>query len=254
MKIGILCGHLIKDLFDESETIEVETSFGSVQLQSGLIHDHQVFFLNRHGPDSTIPPHKISYKANIQAFASAKVDAVLSVGTVGSMNEQIRPGDLVIPHDFFDATHSRSVTFFDDARVHVDMTDPFCPYLRKELIASCENNTGRVFHTQGVYVSTPGPRLETAAEIRFYKSIGDIVGMTLVPEVVLAREKGLCFSSLCLVCNMAAGMQQSLTVTEIKEVYARQEPVLAGIIKNTIGNLSVNKQCSCHSRIEDALL
>ena len=254
MKIGILCGHNIKDLFDESEEIKVDTSYGSVHLLSGLIADHEVFFANRYGKKANLPPHKVNYKANIEAFHAAHVDCIISVGTVGSMNKEIVPGDFVIPHDFFDATKSRPVSFFDDKRVHVDMTEPFCTNLRDQIITVCENNNDINIHKNGVYVTTEGPRLESASEIRFYSDIGEIVGMTLVPEVVLAREKGMCFVSLCLVCNMAAGMQDSLSVDEIRQIFSKKEQVLSEILKEFIRNFSSDSVCSCEQKQKDALL
>ena len=254
MKIGILCGHNINDLFEKGEKISVDTTYGSVQLLTSRIADQDVFFLNRHGNQSNLPPHKVNYKANIEALHVAHVDCVISIGTVGSMNKSISPGDFVVPHDFFNATTSRSVSFFDDTRVHVDMTDPFCPTLRKKLIEVCKENKDVTLHPNGVYVTTEGPRLETVSEIRFYSTIGEIVGMTLVPEVVLAREKGLCFASLCIVCNMAAGMQKSLAVDEIKKIFEEKESYLAQILKKTITNLTKESDCECKQKQRDALL
>lgn len=254
MKIGILCGHQINDLFRDSEEIAVTTSFGNVIFESGRIEGHQVFFVNRHGKKSNLPPHNVNYKANIEALHSAHVDCVISVGTVGSMNKNMLPGDFVVPHDFFDATKSRSLSFFDDKRVHVDMTDPFCPTLRDKLISACEQNKELTVHRNGVYVTTEGPRLETVSEIKFFASVGELVGMTLVPEVVLAREKGLCFASLCVVCNMAAGLQKNLPVDEIKKVYAEKESYLSKVLKETIAHLIPEFDCDCENKLEDALL
>ncbi len=254
MRIGILCGHQINGLFEQSEKITVDTMYGTVHMLSGLIGDHQVFFVNRHGINANIPPHKVNFKANIQAFDSSHVDCLFSIGTVGSMNKDIVAGDFVVPHDFFDATRSRSVSFFDDKRVHVDMTDPFCPTLRKQLIDTSKHSKDITIHPNGVYVTTEGPRLETASEIRFFATLGELVGMTLVPEVVLAREKGLCFASLCIVCNMAAGLQTSLPVDEIKKIYEEKESYLTSILKQMIKTLIIKKYCSCKKKQRDALL
>jgi len=190
MKIGIICGHQINGLFPKSEKISVDTVFGSVQLIHGQLSNHQCFFLNRHGENSNLPPHNVQYKANIQALAATQVDCVLSVGTVGSMNTDIVPGDFVIPHDFFDATKARSLSFFDEKRVHVDMTEPFCPELRKKLFETCEKHDGIRVHRNGIYVTTEGPRLETVSEIRFFATIGEIVGMTKAVRCCIV----LCFS------------------------------------------------------------
>ena len=172
MKIGILSGHDMKDLFEKSEEIKVDTVYGSVQFVTGVIGDHQVFFVNRHGIKANIPPHKVNYRANMDAFHAAHVDCIVSIGTVGSMNKQIMPGDFVIPHDFFDATKSRSLSFFDDSRVHVDMTDPFCPYLRAALIQSCENNKEVTVHKNGVQDTGPYGHITYAFHIRFPVGMG----------------------------------------------------------------------------------
>jgi 5'-methylthioadenosine phosphorylase len=254
MRIGILCGHPIKNLFENGEDVTVDTPYGSVFMSVGAVGSHELFSINRHGKEANIPPQRISYRANIQALSSSNVECVISIGTVGSMNINISPGDFVVPHDFFDMTCCRDKTFFETKRVHVDMTDPFCPTLRKHLISACERNDLTTVHKQGIYIATQGPRLESATEVRFFASIGDIVGMTLIPEVVLAREKGLCFASLCVVCNMAAGIQKNLPVDEIKKIYVDQEPFIAETIRHTLGVLSTKKVCECGKKIGKAFL
>ena len=254
MKIGVLCGHLMPYLIKNPEKIRVDTAYGEIMVYASTLGGHDVLFIQRHGEQSSLPPHKINYLGNIQAFSSSHVDAILSISTVGSMNKAMQLGDIVIPHDFFDATVSRPQTFFDDRRVHVDMTDPFCSSLRESLLQSCEKIKDIRFHTKGVYLVTEGPRLETAAEIKFYSSVADIVGMTVVPEVVLSREKGMCFASLCLVCNMATGLQHRLTGDEIAAVYTKKEPVLAQIARLTIEAFDEKQTCHCPVDVSKATL
>jgi 5'-methylthioadenosine phosphorylase len=254
MKIGILCGHQMPDLMKKPEKIKVSTAYGDIILYASKLGGHDLFFIHRHGEESNLPPHRVNHRGNIQAFASSHVSCILSVGTVGSMKKAIRPGDLVIPHDFIDATKSRSQTFFDDRRVHVDMTEPFCSSLREALMKSCEKTKDASFHRKGVYLVTEGPRLETAAEIKLYATAADIVGMTMVPEVVLAREKGMCFASLCLVCNMAAGLQDRLTADEIASVYQKKAPVISKVLQLTIGSLDETQPCNCPADISKATL
>ena len=254
MKIGILCGHPIKGLFDSQDEVVVDTVFDSVFMLLGKIGDHDVSFINRHGKEGTLPPHMVNYRANIQALAASHVDCVISVGTVGSMNKDIGVGDFVVPDDFFDASRTRPCTFFDDQRIHVDMTDPFCPLLRARLFERCERIKDIRVHNKGVYLTTEGPRLESVAEIRFYSSIGDIVGMTLAPEVVLARERGMCFASVCVVCNMAAGLQEKLPVDDIRRIYKEKEAYLSDVIQGTVKMISKDTDCSCQKKIKDAML
>jgi 5'-methylthioadenosine phosphorylase len=254
MKIGILCGHHMPDLIKNPEKIRVDTPYGEVIMYASTLGSHELFFIQRHGEESNLPPHRINHRGNIQAFASSHVSSVFSIGTVGSMKKTIQPGDLVIPHDFIDATKSRTQTFFDDRRVHVDMTEPFCSSLRDTLEKSCEKIPDVTFHENGVYLATEGPRLETAAEIKLYSMVADIVGMTMVPEVVLAREKGMCFASLCLVCNMAAGLQNRLTADEIASMYKKKEPVISKIVRLTIQSLDEKQPCHCPVDVSKATL
>ena len=254
MRIGILCGHHMPDLMRNPEKITVYTPYGDVVLRTSTIGGHDIFFVQRHGEQSNLPPHRVNHLGNIHALAVSHVSNIFSIGTVGSMKNTIHPGDLVIPHDFIDATKSRPITFYDDQRVHVDMTEPFCPSLRELLFKNCQKLNEVTVHGKGVYLVTEGPRLETAAEIQLYSMVADIVGMTVAPEVILAREKGMCFVSLCLVCNMAAGLQQRLPVEEIAAIYKKKEPLIAQILKSTIQSLDEKQSCQCPGDISKATL
>ena len=254
MNIGILCGHHMPDLMKNPEKITVYTPYGDVVLHTSRIGDHEVFFIQRHGEAANLPPHRVNHLGNIHALAVSHVSNIFSVGTVGSMKNTIHPGDLVIPHDFIDATKSRPITFYDDQRVHVDMTEPFCPPLRNLLLKHSQKHKGVTVHDKGVYLVTEGPRLETAAEIQLYSLVADVVGMTVSPEVVLAREKGMCFVSLCLVCNMAAGLQQRLPADEIASLYKKKEPLIAQILKSTIQSLDEKQPCQCPGDVSKATL
>lgn len=254
MKIGILCGHQMPDLMKNPERIKVDTAYGEVIMYISTRGDHEVFFIQRHGEQANLPPHRVNHRGNIQAFASSHIRCVISVGTVGSMKNAIRPGDLVIPHDFIDVTKSRPMTFFEDKRVHVDMSEPFCPSLRELLLNRCRSNKEITVHDKSVYLVTEGPRLETAAEIKLYSMVADVVGMTMGPEAVLAREKGMCFASVCLVCNMAAGLQRKLPAGEIALVYKKKEASISRILSETIQALDEKQPCDCSDDVTKAAL
>jgi len=254
MKIGIICGHQMPDLLKNPEKIRVDTPYGEIIMYASTLGAHEVYFILRHGEQSNLPPHRVNHRGNIQAFASSHVSSIFSIGTVGSMKKNIHPGDLVIPHDFIDATKSRVQTFFDDRRVHVDMTEPFCSSLRDVLKKICEKTPDVTCHETGVYLVTEGPRLETAAEIKLFSRVADVVGMTMVPEVILAREKGICFASLCIVCNMAAGLQHRLTADEIASVYRKKEPLISTIVRLAIRSLDENFSCQCPTDVSKAAL
>jgi 5'-methylthioadenosine phosphorylase len=254
MKIGIISGYYINELINDSEKIMVETSFGDILIHFSKMKQNEIFLINRHGKNSNIPPHKINYRGNIQAFSLCHVECILSLGSVGSMKKNIKTGDFVVPHDFIDFTKSRQQSFFDDKRVHVDMTNPFCTSLRKLLIKSCLKMTDIDLHQKGTYLTTEGPRLETVSEINFFSKFADIVGMTLVPEVILAREKGICYTSLSVVTNMAAGLQISLTSDEILKIYNEKNSIISKIFRSTFSLIKKRKDCDCKKSLLGALL
>jgi len=254
MKIGIISGYRIPYLNKNPEKLMVETTFGDVQILFTNYGEHEIFFINRHGKNLNIPPNKINYCANIQALAASHVDNIISIGTVGSMNKNIQPGDFVIPHDFIDFTKFRPLTFFENRRIHVDMTNPFCPSLRRLFIKSCKKLCDIAIHEKGVYLTTEGPRLETASEIKMFLNFADIVGMTLVPEIVLAREKGICYASICIVCNMATGLQNKLNANEILEIYTEKEPIILKILHSTIESIDNKQDCDCKHDLFKATL
>jgi len=253
MKIGLISGYRIENFYNNSEKLTIETSYGEVPIEITERNNNKIFFINRHGADGKIPSHMINYRANIEAFSSCHVNHILSISTVGSMKKKIQKGDIVLPHDFIDLTKSRPLTFYDESRVHVDFTNPFCPYLRKSLEKYCSVEDID-FHKMGVYLTTEGPRLETVSEINLFSKFADIVGMTLVPEITLAHEKGICFATICLVCNMAAGLQNNLQAKEIFNYFKEKESRIANIIGSTIDSIENKYKCHCKEYISRAIL
>jgi 5'-methylthioadenosine phosphorylase len=254
MKIGLLSGHFIDKILNDSSDLILETVYGDIDVKASSLDDHEIFFINRHGKKADLPPHKINYRGNIQALSDCNVDYIVSLGTVGSLNEKINVGDIVIPNDFIDVTKTRVYSFFDNSRVHVDMSDSFCPSIRSVVNKILDNFTNLKYHMGGVYFVTEGPRLETKSEIRMFSSFADIVGMTLSPEVILAREKGICFVSICIVCNMAAGLQSSLMADEIKKVFNDKKLILSDVFFQIIKNVNSINNCKCKSFVSKASL
>ncbi|HSD38592.1 MAG TPA: S-methyl-5'-thioinosine phosphorylase [Rhodocyclaceae bacterium] len=191
----------------------VRTPYGepSGALLFGRISGQDVVFLARHGYGHTIPPHKVNYRANMWALKNAGVDGVISVASVGGIRADMLPGALVAPDQIIDYTHGRDATYFDgDTKVvHVDFTEPYSQVLRQRLLAAAK----AVDHAMidgAVYAATQGPRLESAAEInRLERDGADIVGMTGMPEAVLARELELPYAAIGVVANYAAGRGDS---------------------------------------------
>jgi 5'-deoxy-5'-methylthioadenosine phosphorylase len=191
----------------------VRTPYGdpSGPLLFGQVADRDAVFLARHGHGHTVPPHRVNYRANLWALRQRGATAVLAVASVGSIGG-VQPGDLVLPHQLIDYTSGRAQTFFDGGDqqvVHVDFTMPYSSQLRETILLAAAASGVDVIDG-GVYGATSGPRLETAAEIdRMARDGATLVGMTGMPEAVLARELELPYVSLCVVVNHAAGRGDS---------------------------------------------
>ena len=201
----------------------VQTPYGEPSgiLVRGNYGGHEVLFLPRHGPGHTIPPHRVNYRANIWALKEVGVTNVIAVNAVGGIRLDMEPCSLVIPDQIIDYTWGRTNTYFEDSLnqvVHVDFTEPYCASLRLQLVDAAAQ-AGLEVLDGGTYGATQGPRLETTAEIdRLERDGCDIVGMTGMPEAVLARESGLCYASVALVVNRAAGRGDGeITMTEIEQ-------------------------------------
>ncbi len=192
----------------------VRTPYGepSGPLTLGSMGGQQVVFLARHGYGHNIAPHEVNYRANLWALRAAKVDAVISVASVGGIRRELGPGAIVIPHQIVDYTWGRAATFFEGAGTqvtHVDFTHPYSANLRARLLAAARA-AGEAAVDGAVYAATQGPRLETAAEInRLERDGADLVGMTGMPEAALARELGLDYAAIAVVANYAAGRGES---------------------------------------------
>ena len=199
---------------DVSHREVLRTPYGepSGAVTFGQICGRPVAFLARHGYGHTIPPHEVNYRANIWALAQRGALAIISVASVGSIRADLKPGDIVIPHQIIDYTWGRKSTFHEGpgcTLTHIDFTEPYDRALRERLIAAA-TATGIPVSLGAVYAATQGPRLETAAEINRYERDGvDVVGMTGMPEAALAREIGVPYAAISVVSNYAAGRADS---------------------------------------------
>lgn len=199
-----------------------------------------------------MPPHRVNYRANIAALQKLGVTQVLATGAVGTLTTRCRPGSLVMVDGFIDFTKARAGTFFDGEGevVHVDMSDPYCGRLRKALAATAET-LGIELYPTGTYVCTEGPRFETPAEIRFFQAIGGtVVGMTSVPEVVLAKEAQMCYATVCMVTNWAAGLTpRPLTHEEVVAEMRRNVDRLRQLFFATLEGLTPDRGCRCQHSV-----
>ena len=241
--LGILGGSGLTqfdDLLDVSKEV-IRTPYGnpSAELVSGKLHGRKVVFLARHGSGHTIPPHEINYRANIWALRSKGVSTILSVATVGGIAPRHTPGALVVPHQIIDYTWGRKQTFFGDGEPvsHFDFTEPYSDEVRMAIIASAQACEEAVF-PQGVYAVTQGPRLETAAEIdRMERDGADMVGMTAMPEAVLARELGIAYGSIAVVANHAAGRGASRNRIDLDAINATHGAAMVRV-RRLIGKIA----------------
>ncbi len=252
--IGIIGGtgsSLLLENYPITDKKDVKTEYGNAPTISILeIDNKQVAYIPRHSKNHSTPPHMINHRANIEALNMIGVDQVLATNSVGSLDTNITPGSLLIADNFIDFTHSKASTFYDDKVVHIDCTEPYCANLRKILIDSAD------VHPYGIYIATQGPRFETAAEIQFYKLIGGkVVGMTGVPEVVLARERQMCYSSICTVTNYAASISsRKLTIREVVDAVHECEESLVELISTTVGKIPLERDCDCQNILKDAII
>ena len=249
--IGIIGGSGVYELTHKADSCTkklVKTDYGDVEVSILEIFSKKVAFIPRHAQGHSIPPHKINFRANIDALRNVGVTQIIATNSVGSMNEEMPPGSFVIPDDFLDFSQNRPNTFYEDNVVHIDMTEPYCPHLRDVL-----DNSGDVI-LGGTYVCTEGPRFETPAEIKMFKMLGgDLVGMTGLPEVALAREREICYNSICIVSNYASGISENpLTIDEVFEIVKERENDLFELIYNFIRNVDDLKDCSCHHALDGA--
>ncbi|MCB1559582.1 MAG: S-methyl-5'-thioinosine phosphorylase [Xanthomonadales bacterium] len=200
---------------ESPEALSLETRYGapSGPLRVGMLGGRRVAFLARHGESHSVAPHRINYRANVQALADAGVRCIVAVNAVGGITEAMGPRVLALPDQLIDYTHGRIASFCDEEGaevVHVDFGEPYDASLRRKLLDAAL--TAEVALVDGgVYGCTQGPRLETSAEIERMRRDGcDLVGMTGMPEAALAREAGIPYASLCIVANWAAGCDPAI--------------------------------------------
>ncbi len=263
-------------LIDE---IEIETPWGKPS-DKYIITEYKgkkIVFLPRHGRGHLYPPHLINYRANIWGFRKLGIDKILSISAVGGINPVLNPGDFVISSQFLDFTKTRPFTFFEGVNtkidindksddlvniymknknvVHIDVSDPFCPVLRNSLENSL-SKLGFRYHKNATYAATEGPRLETVAEIKALSLLGaDIVGMTLVPEVVLAKEINMHFASVSIITNLAAGIKgEKLTSEEVIEMMEKKNEEIKKLILDFVENLPEEYNCECPYSLEGAAI
>jgi 5'-methylthioinosine phosphorylase len=218
-RLGLIGGTGLDHWGDALKTHKLDAAYGepSAEFAEYQIGLPQVFFLPRHGPEHTIPPHAVNYQANIDGFRQLEVEGILAVNAVGGISGRNAPGTLSVPDQLIDYTWGRAASFSmsaDDHLQHIEFAWPFEGSLRLALIRAA-NDAGIDVNMDGCIGITQGPRLETAAEIQRHKDDGcDMIGMTTMPEAALAREVGIQYTSLCVNANWAAGLDNEPVTME----------------------------------------
>jgi len=248
--VGIIGGSGFYEFLDSADEVSVETPFGmpSASLTIGEVAGRRVAFLPRHGRDHQFPPHRIPFRANLWALRSVGVRQVLAPSAVGSLTVSYGPGTLVVPDQIVDRTRGRSQSFYDEgAAVHVQFADPYCPVGREHAVRAARQ-TGWVPASSGTLVVIDGPRFSTRAESRWYAAQGwTLIGMTACPEAALARELALCYTTIALVTDTDAGVEEGDGVThaEVFRVFSANIVRLRELLVTLIEKLPEDRDCPC---------
>ena len=257
-EIGIFGGTGIYDpgLLSESREVTIDTPFGktSDSITVGIYKDRKVAFMPRHGKKHTIPPHLINFRANIWAFKEMGIKRIIAPSAVGSLKEELRPGDFVIPSQFIDFTKSRKYTLYEQGKViHISVADPFCPELQKSIYDSAKKINLHL-NRDATYVCIEGPRFSTRAESKFYKDVigADIIGMTLVPECQLAREAQMCYVSISTVTDYDVWSTKPVTAKEVLETLSKNVQTTKKMLSILLEFIPEKRGCSCAKALEEA--
>lgn len=254
--IGIIGGSGLYELLEDATTVTVETPYGapSDALHTGRLGGRDVVFLPRHGADHRFPPHRVPYRANLWALRSLGVRRVLAPSAVGALRADLAPGTLVVPDQVIDATWGRDSTYYDEpgAVVHVGFADPYCPQGR-----AAARSDAMPVEDGGTLVVIQGPRFSTRAESRRNTSAGgDVVGMTGMPEAILARELALCYTCLAVVTDADAGVEAAGSVSHqaVLEEFARSVGRLRTVLADVVAALPVDDACTCRHALDGLTL
>jgi len=258
-EIGIIGGTGLYDpkLLKNIEEVTLNTPYGapSDAITLGELAGKRVAFLPRHGKKHSIRPTDVNSRANIFALKQLGVKRVLAPSTVGSLKEEYKPGDIVFVDQFIDRTTRREQSFYTEKQVcHISVAEPICPEVRRTLIAVAKD-LGISAHSTGTYVCIEGPRFSTKAESRMYRGWGaDVVGMTLVPECVLAREAELCYATIATVTDYDVWKDHVVCVDDIVRTMRGNIENVKRIIVETIARLPEKRGCECGGALKGAFV
>ena len=261
IRIGVIGGSGLyeMDALMDREDVRVTTPFGdpSSHYVIGTLNDRRVAFLARHGQGHRLMPSELNFRANIFGFKTLGVDWILSASAVGSLREEYRPLDIVIPDQFLDRTRGRISTFFGGGIVaHVGFAHPFCPVL-SDIAFDAATGAGARVHRGGTYVCMEGPQFSTLAESRLYRVWEmDVIGMTNLQEAKLAREAEICYTTLALVTDYDCWHEghDAVTVDMIIATLTENAETAQTVVARAVARLPVDRGCACATALGSAII
>jgi 5'-methylthioadenosine phosphorylase len=260
-RVGVLGGSGLYGLeqLEDGREERLATPFGdpSDTVVTGRLAGVPVAFLARHGRGHRLSPTEINYRANVCALKMLGCDAILSASAVGSLREECRPTDLVVPDQFIDRTRHRKDTFFGAGiAAHVSLADPVCPSLT-EVLGESGQAAGATVHRGGTYICMEGPQFSTRAESQLYRSWGGtVIGMTNLTEARLAREAEICYATLALVTDYDCWREatEAVTVEQVLNILAANAAMAQRVLLDAVARISTERTCECRSALRFAII
>lgn len=262
VKIGIFGGSGFYSLLKRAKSYAIHTPYGSPsdRFTVGELSGVPVAFLPRHGRHHQYPPHRINYRANVWGMKELGVERIISPGACGSLQKDIPPGTFVLCDQFVDRTARQECTFYDGpAAVHISCSDPYCSQLR-EICTEAAEKLGIPCRNGGTAVIIQGPRFSTRAESRWYHTLGwHVINMTQYPEVVLARELGMCYLNISLVTDWDVWVAdeegvKSVTAEEVGRVFKENNEKLLRLLEEMIPVVPEERTCGCEGILDEATI
>jgi len=258
--LGIIGGSGIyqMEMLNDVIQVDIETPYGNTSdvLTIGRMHDVRVAFLPRHGRGHRVLPGEINYRANIYALKKIGVERIISISACGSMREDFAPRDIVVPDQIFDFTKGRNNTFFGDGVVtHVSFSDPYCLEL-SELLINAIRKTGAKVHTGGTFLTIEGPRFSTKGESKIFRQWGvDIIGMTAMPEAILAREAEICYSTMAHITDYDVWheSEEPVSIQMLTDNLTANTEITKQVISELVPMIPLKRTCVCANALKNAI-